>query len=100
MYNLKLLMFCSLLFLFSCSLHKVVKPKPNIIFLLADDMGYGDVNFIGNSTETPNLNRLAAEGVFFNNFYFSFSLSCCELSLPWKGSAQILHCLCGLKPAQ
>lgn len=69
MYSLKLYMFCSLLFLFGCSLPEVVKPKPNIIFLLADDMGYGDVNFIGKSTETPNINRLAAEGVFFNNFY-------------------------------
>ena len=69
MYSLKLFLFCSLLFLLGCSLPKVVKPKPNIIFLLADDMGYGDVNFIGNATETPNLNRLATDGVFFNNFY-------------------------------
>ena len=69
MYRLKLYLFCSLLFLIGCSFPKVVKPMPNIIFLLADDMGYGDVNFIGNATETPNLNRLAAEGVFFNNFY-------------------------------
>jgi hypothetical protein len=65
MYSLKLYLFCSLLFLFGCSLPEVEKPKPNIIFLLADDMGYGDVNFIGKSTETPNINRLAAEGVFF-----------------------------------
>ena len=52
-----------------CSLPSAKKSKPNIVFLLADDMGYGDVNFIGNATETPNLNRLATEGVFFNNFY-------------------------------
>ncbi len=43
--------------------------RPNILFLLADDMGYGDFERIGGSTETPNLNRLADEGVFFNNFY-------------------------------
>ena len=43
--------------------------RPNIVFLLADDMGYGDFERIGGSTETPNLNRLADEGIFFNNFY-------------------------------
>ena len=69
MYRLKLYLFCSFLFLIGCSFPKVVKPMPNIIFLLADDMGYGDVNFIGNATKTPNLDRLAADGVFFNNFY-------------------------------
>ena len=52
-----------------CSLPSAKKSKPNIVFLLADDMGYGDVNLIGNATETPNLNRLATKGVFFNNFY-------------------------------
>ena len=43
--------------------------KPNIIFLLADDMGYGDIEKVGGYTETPNLNRLADEGIFFDNFY-------------------------------
>ena len=43
--------------------------KPNIVFLLADDMGYGDFEMIGGSTKTPNLNRMAEEGVFFDNFY-------------------------------
>ena len=69
-YSLKLFLFCSLLFLFGCSLPGDEKPKPNVIFFLADDMGYGDVDFIGNATQTPNLNRLATEGVFFNNFYW------------------------------
>ena len=43
--------------------------NPNIVLFLADDMGYGDFERIGKSTETPNLNRLADEEVFFNNFY-------------------------------
>ncbi len=47
----------------------VESKRPNIVFLLADDMGYGDFEKIGGSTKTPNLNRLAKEGVFFNNFY-------------------------------
>ena len=69
MYNLKFFPFYLILFLFGCSPTRVEKPMPNIVFLLADDMGYGDVNFIGKATETPNLNRLAAEGFYFNNFY-------------------------------
>ena len=32
-------------------------------------MGYGDFEFIGGATDTPNMNRLAAEGVWFKNFY-------------------------------
>jgi len=43
--------------------------QPNIVFLLADDMGYGDFEMIGGATKTPNLNRLANEGLIFSNFY-------------------------------
>ena len=60
----------SWLFCFSCDDPSYIKlNKPNIVFLLADDMGYGDFERIGGSTKTPNLNRLADEGIFFNNFY-------------------------------
>lgn len=43
--------------------------KPNIIFIMADDMGYGDVQALNeNSTiSTPHLNRLANEGMTFSN---------------------------------
>lgn len=44
--------------------------KPNVIFILADDLGYGDLGFLGQKwIETPNLDRLAAEGMFFSNHY-------------------------------
>ena len=63
------IIFTTLCFL-RCDSHEAVKPKkPNIVFLLADDMGYGDFEKIGGATETPNLNRLADDGVFFSNFY-------------------------------
>jgi arylsulfatase A-like enzyme len=48
----------------------VIPPKPNIIFILADDLGYGDLGFLGQKyIETPNIDRLAREGMFFTNHY-------------------------------
>ena len=45
-------------------------PKPNIIFILADDLGYGDIGILGQKTiKTPNLDRLAREGMIFTNHY-------------------------------
>ncbi len=41
---------------------------PNIVFILCDDLGYGDTGPYGSGIETPNLNRLAADGVRFTNF--------------------------------
>ncbi len=44
--------------------------KPNIIFILADDLGYGDLSFLGQQyIETPAIDRLAREGMFFSSFY-------------------------------
>ncbi|MFQ6132502.1 MAG: arylsulfatase [Armatimonadota bacterium] len=44
--------------------------KPNIIFILADDLGYGDLGCFGQErVKTPRLNRMAAEGVRFTDFY-------------------------------
>ena len=44
--------------------------KPNIIFILADDLGYGDLGSYGQKQiKTPNLDRLAREGIRFTNFY-------------------------------
>ncbi|XP_055268922.1 N-acetylgalactosamine-6-sulfatase isoform X1 [Moschus berezovskii] len=43
---------------------------PNILLLLMDDMGWGDLGVYGEpSRETPNLDRMAAEGMLFPNFY-------------------------------
>jgi arylsulfatase A-like enzyme len=44
--------------------------KPNIIFLMADDLGFGDVGFNGNNlVKTPNLDRMAGDGLRFTRFY-------------------------------
>ena len=44
--------------------------KPNIIFVLADDMGYGELGCFGQKLiATPNIDRMAAEGIKFTRFY-------------------------------
>jgi arylsulfatase A len=41
--------------------------KPNVVFILCDDLGFGDLEVYGSKIKTPNLNRLAAEGMRFTN---------------------------------
>jgi arylsulfatase A-like enzyme len=49
--------------------------KPNVIFILADDMGYGDAGCYGQKLiQTPNLDRLAVEGVRFTQAYAGTSV--------------------------
>lgn len=49
---------------------QIAAAKPNIIFILADDLGYGDPGCYGaQDIKTPNLDRLAEEGVRFTDFY-------------------------------
>jgi arylsulfatase len=43
--------------------------KPNILLILNDDMGYSDIGCYGGEIETPNLDRLAAQGLRFSQFY-------------------------------
>jgi arylsulfatase A-like enzyme len=43
--------------------------KPNIIIIMADDMGFSDIGCYGGEIQTPNLDRLAAHGLRFTQFY-------------------------------
>ena len=50
--------------------HADQKSRPNIIFIMADDMGYGDAGCYGQQQiQTPNIDRLAAEGMRFRECY-------------------------------
>ncbi len=50
--------------------HAARQRKPNIIYILADDLGYGDLGCYGQKkVKTPNLDRLAAEGMRFTDHY-------------------------------
>ena len=43
--------------------------RPNIIIILADDMGYSDINCFGSDIQTPNINALAKTGLVMTQFY-------------------------------
>ncbi|MBS1663234.1 MAG: arylsulfatase [Bacteroidetes bacterium] len=52
-----------------CQGQSTAKPRPNIVLILADDLGYSDIGCYGGELQTPNLDKLAAGGVRFLNFY-------------------------------
>ncbi|MBU2945509.1 arylsulfatase [Zobellia uliginosa] len=51
------------------SAQQTQNDKPNIIVIMADDMGFSDIGCYGGEIQTPNLDRLAKNGVRFNQFY-------------------------------
>ena len=69
MKKIHLLALLFLVFLIGC---KKDKTPPNVILIITDDQGYGDLGFNGNpNIITPALDNFAAESVRFNNFYVS-----------------------------
>ncbi|MEP4595653.1 MAG: arylsulfatase [Cyclobacteriaceae bacterium] len=56
--------------LFSCTRQERESQDPNIIFILADDLGYGDLSFLGQKKfATPNIDKLASEGMLLTQHY-------------------------------
>ena len=60
-------LFCSIV-LFAATFVGAAE-KPNLVFIIADDLGWADVEFHGGNTPTPNLNRLLADGVELTQHY-------------------------------
>jgi arylsulfatase A-like enzyme len=57
------------------SIPAVDKRPPNIIFIMADDLGYGHLSCYGQEKfETPNIDRLAAEGMKFTQYYAGYTV--------------------------
>lgn len=64
-----------LVFISGCSETDAQKNPPNIIIIFTDDQGYGDLSSYGHPTiHTPNLDRMAAEGTRFTQFYVTASV--------------------------
>ena len=62
------------LMVYSCSSNRSTKPavpekRPNVILILADDLGYSDIGCYGGEVQTPNLDYLASNGLRFTSFY-------------------------------
>ncbi len=62
----KYLTFLLLIILASCTTRQ---EQPNIILIMADDMGFSDIGSYGGEISTPNLDRLASDGIRFTQFY-------------------------------
>ncbi len=53
---------------------KNTTDKPNVLFIMMDDMGYGDISLNGAIYDTPNMDRIGEEGLNFDNFYSAYSV--------------------------
>src|SRR6056297_1738309 len=78
-----LLMMASGILLLSCNRDDVVnKEQPNILFILADDLGYHDLSCMGSHYyETPHIDRIANEGMIFTDGYAN-----CQVCSPSRAS--------------
>lgn len=64
----------ALLLVATCAYSQKVERRPNILFILADDLGYNDIGPFGSKEiQTPHLDRLAREGVRLTSFYVTGS---------------------------
>lgn len=66
----------AVLFLGSCQNENETQQKPNIVYILADDLGYGDVSFLNpeSKIQTPNIDQLASEGMVFRDAHSNASV--------------------------
>src|SRR5215207_2647578 len=68
--KLSRLLFLLLLILAPTLVAQAAETRPNVVFILADDLGYGDLSCYGaTDIKTPNIDKLARQGVRFTQFY-------------------------------
>ena len=63
------MLFFVLVLLFASSVAAADSPKPNVLLILADDLGFSDLGCYGSEIATPNLDSLAEHGLRFTQFY-------------------------------
>lgn len=63
------LVFVVLIAIFGTNVWSQETDKPNIIIILADDLGWGDVGYHGSEIRTPNIDKLAQEGIELDRYY-------------------------------
>lgn len=63
------LMIVAVFILTSATIEKPLTQRPNMIFIMADDMGYSDIGCYGSEIKTPNIDKLATNGIRVKNFY-------------------------------
>lgn len=72
---------------------KAEKDNPNVLVIMMDDLGYGDVSLNGSIYETPNIDSIGENGLNFENFYSSYSVcsparfACMTGRYPYRGYA-------------
>ena len=60
----------------------VAEDKPNVVIVITDDQGYGDLSFTGNPViKTPNIDKLRTQGTLLNNFHVDPTCAPTRLSL-------------------
>lgn len=71
----------------ACSISPVLsKRSPNVIFILADDLGYGELGCYGQTKiETPNIDELASRGMLFSQYYAGAPVSAPSSSVLFTG---------------
>lgn len=73
---------CTSLAVVACNSSAKKDPLPNIVLIVADDLGYGDLSCYGQKKfSTPNIDRLASEGMLFRQYYAG-----CTVSAPSRSS--------------
>ncbi|MBQ8503200.1 MAG: sulfatase-like hydrolase/transferase [Clostridia bacterium] len=72
---------------------KATAENPNVLIIMMDDLGYGDVSLNGSIYETPNIDSIGENGLNFENFYSAYSVcsparfACLTGRYPYRGYA-------------